>query len=137
MQQRVVLGQRIEIPRPRHQLDVLIEKCAAVDVNADVVIFGGRRHKPSDDQNKDEQSDQVGENALDAFDVKIGKTEGITNKPAKNDPRDEISGDRKKNVDAVKATGHPLREGMKDQNRKNRESTQPRDVFAPIVFLLH
>lgn len=107
------------------------------NITADVAVFASCRHEPTNDQHKNEQSDQVGKNTLDAFNVKIGKTEGVTEKPAENDPRDEISGDRKKNVDAVKATGHPLREGMKDQNRKNRESTQPRDVFAPIVFLLH
>jgi hypothetical protein len=50
---------------------------------------------------------------------------------------DQVTGDNEKDVDANKATRQALDPEMKQDDREDRERSQPFDVFTELLFQAH
>ena len=92
-----------------------------------------REKEPADGCDRDEQSTEVGQNALDALDVEVLVAEGVVQHASEDNAGDQVARDDEKNVNAKKAAWKQVRKGVIDEDGQNGNGTKACDVFSPVM----
>nr|WP_229506210.1 hypothetical protein [Massilia sp. BJB1822] len=123
MQQRLVFGQGVEIPRLPPQLEILQEHGAGAGVAAQLGKLIGQQVEPAERQAGQQHQDQGGKQAADARAIKAQQAEVAARLGLQDQAGDQETGNDEKHIDAGKTARQTLRHGMEEQDGQDGKGT--------------